>query len=74
MNTCINILFCVCTQEASTFDASQQLQYLEMVMDESTRLYTPVPRLVVCGLSGGSDYPVIANNSLYMLYLFVQPG
>ena len=28
------------------YDASQKLQYLDMVMDESTRVCTPIPRSV----------------------------
>ena len=45
-NTVLYISIFRSIQEASTFDVSQQLQYLDMVMDESTRVHTPTPRSV----------------------------
>ena len=30
-------------QEVSLYDAAQKLKYLDMVIQESMRLYTPVP-------------------------------
>ena len=32
------------TQEASLYEAAQKLKYLDMVIHESMRLYTPVPK------------------------------
>ena len=31
-------------QEASMYDATQELQYLDMVIQESLRMYPPAPR------------------------------
>ena len=32
------------SQEASMYDATQELQYLDMVIQESLRMYPPAPR------------------------------
>ena len=34
-----------CSQEVSLYEAAQKLKYLDMVIQESLRLYTPVPKL-----------------------------
>ena len=34
------------SQEVSLYKAAQELKYLDMVIQESLRLYTPVPKLV----------------------------
>ena len=35
-------------QEVSLYEASQKLKYLDMVIQESLRFYTPVSRYILC--------------------------
>ena len=43
---CVFATFTSVAQEASLYDATQKLKYLDMVVQESMRLYAPIPRLV----------------------------